>query len=175
MNKKYILLLVGIIVLFLVYIGYIALLQKPNNTVTPSAKVNTSQTVNQSHANSQTAVTFAPLSGSPKEAARQFYMYYIATLTNPLANGAYKTNPYLSQDFKDLLNSSYDNGNKPPFCPQNKRTNIVVGKEAQVYANNQYMTDETISEAPPGTKDLYTILLENNNGTWLVEDVNCIY
>ena len=105
----------------------------------------------------------------------QFYTFYFSTPTNPLANGAFKTNPYLSQDFKDLLSSSYDNGNTPALCPQNKRANITVGKEVEVYVNNQYMTEETISETSPVTKDLYTILLENNNGMWLVEDVNCVY
>jgi hypothetical protein len=176
MNKKYILLFIGVVVFFVLFIVFIVLQQKQSNvTITPSTALNSRQ-INQPDKNRPTETeTFAPLSNSPQEAAKQFYTYYFSTLANPLANGAYKTNPYLSQDFKDLLDGGYDNGNAPVFCPQNKRTNITVGKEVQVYVENQYMTEETISEAPPGTKDLYTILLKNDNGKWFVEDVNCVY
>jgi len=175
MYKKYILSFIGVIIFFGLFIGYILTQKNQNNgnTTSSTAQNQNTKTVNQQN-KPIAAVTFAPLSDSPQEAARQFYLYYFATPTNPLADGAYKTNPYLSQDFKDLLYDGYDNGNMPIFCPQNKRVNITVGKEVQIYLNNQYMRMETISEAPPGTKDLYTILLESSNGKWLVEDVNCV-
>jgi len=166
------LLFVSTIIFFIIFIGVILFQQ---NQFIPASSL---QTQNSSQTNqkitSVPTVTLAPLSGSAQQAAWQFYNYYFSTPQNPLAVGKYKSNPYLSQDFKDNIETGYDNGNVPVFCPQNKSANIVVGNGVQVYRLNQYMTEETISEASPAAKDLYTIMLENNNGSWLVEDVNCL-
>jgi len=174
MNKKYILLFIGIIVLFVIFIVVIFFQQNqpsPNSSAGSNSNLQNTQKTNQKVVPS---VTFTPLSGSAKEVTRQFYNYYFATPENPLADGAYKNNPYLSDDFKAVLKAGYNNGNAPVFCPQNKRADITVGKEAQIYYNNQYMTQETISETTPGGKDLYRISLENQNGNWLIFDVNCL-
>lgn len=105
---------------------------------------------------------------------KQFYTYFFSSPTNPLANGAYRNNPYLSQDFKDVITAYYKNGDVPVFCPQNKSNNIVVGQEQLVSYNGSSLTQEVISEAPPGTKDLYRVLLESVNNQWLIFDINCI-
>jgi hypothetical protein len=180
MNKKYIILFVGVIILFIIFIAVI-FFQQNQNLPTPSSLQNQNPAAlqpNQQTKQSDTTVpqvTLSPLTGTAVEATEQFYNYYFSTSVNPLANGAYKDNPYLSQDFKDILGSLYNNGNAPLFCPQNKRASIVVGKEQQNYYNNQYVTQEIISEAPPGTKDLYRVSLENQDGKWFIFDVNCIY
>ncbi|SRR6266568_824971 len=179
MNKKYIILFIGGIIIFIIFISIIFLQQNQSQSIpTPSSLHNQNPAaLQQTDQNKNTIPTapLAPLANTPKEAARQFYTYYFSTRENPLANGAYKNNPYLSQDFKDVMTSLYNNGNAPVFCPQNKRTNITVGKEQQNYYNNQYITQEVISEAAAGTKDLYRISLENKDGKWLIFDVNCIY
>jgi len=178
MYKKYLVLIICVIII----IGLISFLvfKKSQQKALPLPSTLQNQnpanlTRTNQKKNSVSTATLKPLSGSPKEVAKQFYTYYFSTVENPLARGQYKTNPYLSEDLKNLLESGYNNGNAPLFCPQNKRSNIVVGKEVQVYYNNQYLREETISEASPGTKDLYTVMLVNNGGKWLIEDVNCIY
>lgn len=173
MNKKYLLVFIGVIVLFGLVFVFIANQQNPQP---PS--VSTAQNQKPESANRTTQKisqkNLPSLTGTAQKAARQFYNYYFATPENPLAAGKYKTNPYLSEYFKGNIQTGFDNGNIPIFCPQNRKSIITVGKDVQVYQDNQYMTLETISEASPGSKDLYTILLSNKNGQWLVEDVNCL-
>ena len=91
-----------------------------------------------------------------------------------MANGAYKKNEYLAPDFKDEIGALYNNGNAPVFCLQNKRTNIAVGQEEDVYYNNQYLKQEIISDAT-GAKDLYRVVLQQVDNKWLVLDVTCVY
>jgi hypothetical protein len=181
-NKKYLYIFIGVIILFIIFVGIVFLQQNPKEQapsssaqqaqVTASIKqpVQTGQNTN----GSSPSVTLAPPSSSPKVAAQQFYVYYFSSLENPLANGAYKTNPYLSPQFKDIIGAAYKNGNVPVFCPQNKTTNIVVDKEESIYYNNGYLMQEVISQAPPGNKDLYSLELQQINGKWLIFDINCI-
>jgi|SRR5579872_6531537 len=184
MNKKYILLFIGAIVVFIIFIAVIFLQQ--NSSQQEVQQPSTLQSQNPANLQRQQTnlsrnqnvavptITLAPPASTPNAAAKQFYTYYFASLENPLADGAYKNNPYLSQDFKDVLGALYYNGNSPIFCLQNKRANITVGKEKQYYYNNQFLTQEIISDATTG-KDLYQITLENVGGKWLIFDVNCFY
>ena len=183
MNKKYLLLFVGAIFVFIIFASFLFLQQSQQNQVPAPTSLHNQNPASLQQTNQQTpqsktvapTVTLAPLSSDPKEATKQFYIYYFSTLQNPLADGAYKKNPYLSDDLKSVMESLYNNGNAPLFCPQNKRANVVVGQEQTMYYSNQYMTEETISEASPGTKDLYRVMLQNQGGKWLISDVNCIY
>ncbi len=177
-NKKYLILFVGVIVLFIIFIGVIFLQQTPaqqSSSSTPAAQTQITGSIKQTTQNTSPSVTLAPPSSSPKIAAQQFYIYYFSSPTNPLAYGAYKTNPYLAPEFKDNMSGAYKNGNVPVFCPQNKAANIVVGKEQSIYYGNSYLMQEVISQAPPGNKDLYTLRMQNVNGKWLVFDINCIF
>lgn len=176
-NKKYIILFVGVVLLFIIFIVVIFLQQGPkqqSSTVSPSTQDQKSTSMQQTtNINGSPSITLAPPSSSPQTAALQFYTYFFSSPKNPLANGAYKTNPYLSQDFKLLIAGAYDNGDVPVFCSQNKESNIIVDNQQSLYYNNGYLMEETISEAPPGNKNLYDILLENVNGKWLIYDINC--
>jgi hypothetical protein len=177
-NKRYLILFVGVIVLFIIFIGVIFLQQNPKQTQAPSTvsqnQVTASIKQTTQHTGVASSVTLAPPSTSPKIAAQQFYVYYFSSPSNPLANGAYKTNPYLSDQFKTVMSAYYKDGNAPVFCPQNRTANIVVGKEESVYYNNDYLMQEVISQALPGNKDLYSLLLQHVNGKWLIFDINCI-
>ncbi|MGH7203642.1 MAG: hypothetical protein ACREHC_04330 [Candidatus Levyibacteriota bacterium] len=92
---------------------------------------------------------------------------------NPLANGAFKTNQYLSDNFKNIINISYKNGNKPVFCAVNHKPQVTVGKEQQLYYDNGYITEETISDAVTG-RDLYLVMLQSNNDQWHIFDISCL-
>lgn len=175
-NKKYLILFVGIIVLFIIFVSVIFLqnskqLNGPSSQTQPT--VSLSQNANNT-GNQTPSVTLAPPANNPREAVQDFYTYYFTATANPLANGAYKNNPYLAPEFKTVIGQLYDNGNAPLFCGQNKRENVIIGNEETVYYNSSYLTQEVISEAPPRTKDLYRLLLENDNGKWLIFDINCI-
>ncbi|MGI8419280.1 MAG: hypothetical protein ACR2LN_01400 [Candidatus Levyibacteriota bacterium] len=92
---------------------------------------------------------------------------------NPIANGAFKTNQYLSDNFKNIINISYKNGNRPVFCAVNHKPQVTVGKEQQLYYDNGYITEETISDAVTG-QDLYLVMLQSNNDQWHIFDVTCL-
>ena len=92
------LLFISTIIFFIIFIGVI-LFQQNQSLPAPSLLTQNPVQTNQKRTILPT-VTFAPLSGSAQQAAWQFYTYYFSTPQNPLAVGKYKTNPYLSQDFK---------------------------------------------------------------------------
>lgn len=172
-NQKYIIIIAGVVILLIIFIVSILIPQasrKQTVSISPSSSGN-SEAVNKA---AIPTISLAPLASNAKDATKQFYLYYTSSSKNPLANGAFKTNPYLSSDFKETIADAYKNGNVPLFCTQNIRSNIVVGQEQQVYYNNGYITEEVISEAPPGTKNLYNVLLEQVNGKWMIMDINCL-
>ena len=180
MNKKY-LIVGGVIVIFLIILLVSIFFQKSPSQQT-SVSEQTSNLKNQTaavtsiknHTSSSPSLTLAPPASTASQAVQQFYTYYFSSPSNPLANGAYKTNPYLSPDFKNVIGALYNNGNTPVFCPENKRTNIVVGQETSVNYTNAILTQEVISAAPPESKDLYRVLVQQINGKWLIYDINCL-
>lgn len=177
LNKRYIILFLGVFVLFIIFA--VVLFFQQNQQQSPlrqSSQKNTVITVHgpAQHVASMPTPTLEPPSSSAEETTQLFYTYYFSSAQNPLANGAYKNNPYLSDDFKSVIGSLYNNGNAPVFCSQNKAENIIIGKEQTVYYNNGYLTQETISQAPPSSKDLYRVELIQVNGKWLIFDINCI-
>jgi hypothetical protein len=167
-NKKNLMILAIIVIVIVIFVG-IGFIEKNSQQTS-----NTPSQTQQSDQNNAPATTFAPPSNTPKTAALQFYQYFISSPGNPLANGAYKNNPYLTQDFKQVIGALYKNGNIPVFCTNNRENNVTVGKEQTIYYNNQYLTDEIISETSPVSKDLYRVRLENVAGKWLIFDINCI-
>jgi hypothetical protein len=187
MNKRTIYLMGATIVILLLFVVYLVMQQQ---TPVPKTSIQTNTTANQnqsaSSGNNTSAgntsgsdtpsqspdISTAPLSAA--QTAKEFYNYYFSSANNPLANGAYKTNKYLTQEFKDDIGASYKNGNTPVFCPQNQRNSIIVGKEEQVFYDNGYLTQVVISDASAGNKDLYRVMLQNLTGSWLIWDINCI-
>ena len=181
MNKKYLIVGIGIVVIFIILFVGAIFSQKPSSQPQAVSKVtsSTNQSPNALYhatANTNTTVptlTLAPLADTPQSAVEQFYHYYFSAPSNPLANGAYKNNPYLAPDFKGLIEAAYDNGNTPVFCTNDEQKNIVVGQEVPVSYNDAIVMSETISEASGG-KDLYTVLVQNINNQWLIYDIHCL-
>ena len=172
-NRKYLLFL-GILLVVIIIFACVGFFGQNSQQTSNQAQNRNSLAANGAGQNNLPSVTFAPPASSPSAAALQFYEYYFSSPSNPLANGAFKNNPYLSSDFKQVIGALYNNGNEPVFCPNNKETNVTVSKEQQLYYGNQYLTDEIISETSPVSKDLYRVRLENVNGKWLIFDINCI-
>jgi hypothetical protein len=170
MNKRYFAILGAIAIFLIVFVVILLFQQEPT---VPRQKVIVNAPYRGTPAPRRVIPTLSlpHLASSPKEAALQFYTYYTTAPQNPFANGAYKESPYLSPEFKTIVAAG--NGNMPVFCPQNKKANVVVGKEQTYYYDNGYLTQEVIREAPPGTKDLYTITLKNVDGKWFIFDINC--
>ena len=105
-NKKYIIWFVGIIIFLFIFIGIMMLQQNPRQQqVTPNSSPTPVQTDQSSF--EAPPISLTPLSNSATTATQQFYNYYFATDKDPLANGAYKSNPYLSSDFKEVLGKLY--------------------------------------------------------------------
>lgn len=187
MNKKYLIAIGGLAIIFVVFLMVgIFSQQNPQQAQTKQQSPQTSSGENQNPAvfhgattnttnNTITpSVTLVPPATTAQGAVKQFYAYYFSSPSNPLANGAYKGNPYLAADFKDVIGSLYHNGNSPVFCTENKRENITVGQETPVNYTDAVLMQEVISEAPPGNKELYRVLVQNVNDTWLIYDINCI-
>jgi|SRR3984957_7006968 len=175
-NKKYILLFAGAgIFVFIFALVVFFTSGGKTNTITPSSESTQQNTAadNPHNGTSSSAILPTPAASAP-DAAKQFYTYYFSSSKNPLANGAYKTNPYLSQIFKNIIATSYDNGNVPIFCSQEKTANITISSEQQVPYGNESLTEVIISEVSPQQKDLDDILLQNTNGQWQIVDINCI-
>jgi hypothetical protein len=172
MKKKY-LIAGGIAVVLLIIIVFVIVFQQTSLTSQNPAVTSPANQMKTSVKNSR-QVTLAPPSNTPQEAVKQFYNYYFSSPTNPLANGAFESNPYLAPDFKGLIKAYYNNGNVPVFCLQNKRANVSVGQEVPVNDANEILMEETISEASPGTKDLYTVIVQNVNDKWLIYDIHCL-
>ncbi len=83
MNKKYIILFIGGIVLFIIFISVIFFQQNPSQSIpTPSTLHSQNpaalQQTNQTKNISPTA-PLAPLASTPQEATRQFYTYYFSS------------------------------------------------------------------------------------------------
>lgn len=188
MNKKQLIyLFVGVIGLLIIFVIFLAFQQATPSTtpkitasVTPGQGAVDQTNTGGSQANGSTGTgsktppnTPIPRQLNADDTVKAFY-YSVAT-GNPLANGGYKTNSYLAPDFKDVIHDLYKNGNTVLFCPQNKRSAVVVGQDQQVYSGGEYLTEVIISEAPPGSQQLYRVLLQNAQDQWYIYDVNCIH
>lgn len=186
MNKKYLIIGGGIALLVILFIVVLLSFNTPaknqqsvSQTVTVSSQnVNKKSTTTPSAAKlsgaSATPVISMQPANTPQATVEQFYHYYFSSPTNPLAHGAYKNNPYLAPDFKGLIEAAYDNGNTPVFCPKDVQKKVVVGKEVAVDSANAILVDEVISQASPGGKDLYSVIVQNINNKWLIYDIHCL-
>ena len=177
MNRRRYLILFGVVIIIFVLVIFLQTTTREQTTNSTSQQNQHAIQTDQKKTVKPT-MPLVPVESNPVAAAIQFYQYYFSSPTNPLSNGAYKDNPYLSADFKDTISALYNNGNTPVFCPQNKRAAITVGGEEQIYYDNQYLRQETISDATVSTQSaqqLYRITLKNDNGKWLVFDVTCIF
>jgi len=175
-NKKYILLFAGVVIFVIIFAIVVFFTSGgKTNTITPSSESTGQSTpANNMQNGTSSSVTLPPLAANASDAAKQFYTYYFSSSTNPLANGAYKSNPYISQIFKNIIATAYDNGNVPIFCSQDKTANVSISSEQQVPYGNETLTEVIISEVSPQKKDLDDVLLENTTDKWQIVDINCI-
>ena len=183
MNRKQLLILFIGAVIFIIIFTVILFFQQSNQQTSPQ-QTTTQATQQTNETASQTTTgesrtyqpqTTATITQQPLTAAETAKVFYYSLLnTNSLAGGGYKTNNYLSSDFKEVVEKLYNNGDTPVFCAQNKRSTITIGKEQQVFYNEGYLTQVVISDASSG-QDLYRVLLQGNGDKWYIFDVNCIY
>jgi hypothetical protein len=189
MNRKQQLLVIGgVVVVLLLFVLFLAFQQ---SSQTPSTKITAGVTPgeaaggqangggNAGNQNGSTApeaagptATPLPQQLSAADTTRAFYNSFATG--NPLANGAFDTNQYLTANFKNIISKSYKKGNTPVFCPVDRRPQITVGKESQEYYDNGYLTEETISDASGSGQDLYLVQLRNNNNQWQIFDITCL-
>ena len=186
MNKKYLIIGSCVIIVLILIVVLLFSQNTSSKQQQPASQSQTSlnqanqpvqqaaTTTNSTNETTPTITAVAPLATTAQGAVAQFYNYYFASSNNPLANGAFKNNPYLAPDFKSVIGQLYSNGNTPVFCLQNKKKNIVVGKETPVDSTDALLMQETISEASPGNKDLYNVVVQDINDKWLIYDINCL-
>lgn len=182
-RKQLIYLFVGTVGVLLIFVVYLVLQQssqrqatKVTVEVTPAPTTTTSAgtAIDGGRQIGQAAAKPTAVPQQTMNAAQTAIAFYNATLrSNPLANGGYKNSPYLTADFKDLIGSSYNNGNKSVFCQQNRRPQVSVGREVQKYYDQGYQTQEVLVD-PSNGQELYIVVLENNNNVWQVFDVTCL-
>lgn len=178
MSSKYILLIAGIFVIAVFIISLIVLSSSQGQvppayspTISPSPAIEKFPELRS--VTQPVQVTTTPEHLTPEEVARKFYSWY---LTYPgvsaLSGGAYKTNIYLSDKFKQFISgmAPYDAQNDQVFCTPNKLSNFTVLPATTALDGRQ----SVIIQSFPEGKNLYKIKLVNVNNRWLVDDTICI-
>lgn len=168
---------VGLLLIFVIFLGVQEFSQKPTpatvTNVTAGQKGETQVTKTNTATSGKKVLTPTPLPVQ-MTAPQMVQNFYFATMRgNSLANGGFENNQYLTGAFKDNIREFYDNGNKPVFCPKNRRTQVAVGKEQKRYYAQEYLTQEFISDATNG-KDLYLVTLQSRNNEWQIFDIVCL-
>lgn len=188
MQKKYLIIFFGVIVLMIPVMLFTIFAQSSSQKTTlqntayvPSGTVSQYDTGQRgSSPQGQAVPTVLPTATegvfSPEVVTQKFYMEHLSSDTNPLSNGRYKNDVYISGPFKEVISDLYDNGNTTVFCMKNRTKDFVVGKLQSVYnKTNGYLSQVIISQNVPNGKDLYRVMLMQENNKWLVFDVNCVY
>ena len=112
-----------------------------------------------------------PAATTPDGVAKEFYSWYFSRPTNPLANGGFSKNMYLSDDFKDLLKESYKNGNDPVFCSDDSGSGAMVG---DITYNETRQALVKISAGNAGGRIQYDVFrMSQIDGKWLIDDIHC--
>lgn len=182
MNRKQLIYLfigaVGVLLIFVVFLAFQQSSQtaKPKITAAGVTPAPTSAGVEKTIDGGTRERTASPTSVPQQNlnAVQTAQAFYNSTLNgNPLLNGKYKTNPYLADSFKSNIGDYYDEGNRPVFCAKNHKAQVTIGKEKQQYYDQGYLTQEFVTDSTTG-KDLYIIILENDNNIWHIFDVTCL-
>jgi hypothetical protein len=170
LNKRT-LLFIGIGVVFVFFI-FIFAPQKPSAQKTlvapaPTAVANTANTYN---FYIPTPTDYQPV--PPEEITTKFYAWWLTTQSKNITN-AYKTSPYLTDDFKNTI-ESFDPTNSihdPVFCQRNKKTNFLV---TPAYVGPNGKTYTNIQQNIPNGKNLYRVVFFYNGQQWLIDDIVCV-
>lgn len=183
MDKKKLLYAV-IIVIIIIGIGVSYYLTARSTTQTPPSQSTSQSAVpspaaDNSAGTNQTATTGktnpkGPTS-TPEEITKTFYDWYINYPQDVIATGAYKTSPYLTENFITTIEGFAKNYNPkfdPIFCTPNKTKNYAISKVMGTTDPNSrkvQITDQNV-DAP---KPLYDVIIVQENGVLKIDDVMC--
>jgi len=123
---------------------------------------------------SATAIPEDPEPMTPEQVVESFYGWhigYIQNVGNPLADGAYRSSEYLSEEFvrkADGIIASFDEGGYDPFlCAQDVPGEFTV-EEAVVSGDGASLAVHTSFEG-----HTFTVELRQVDGRWKISDVIC--
>ncbi len=104
-----------------------------------------------------------------RQAAQDFYNWYMSYEGNPLVDSAYQTSPYLSPEMVAFLDDFTRNGvaYDPVLCAQDKPGKIEIA-QPQISASRASTTVSTDFEGHGFTVDLVKV-----DGNWLIDKVTC--
>lgn len=117
---------------------------------------------------------------TPEGVVTSFYGWYMAYSGNPLADGAYHSSEYLTEDFiqrmDGVLNSAVKGGYDPFLCAQDKAEQISVedgprseNRDIAIVLLHEIWGLDTQFE---WCQDL-TIRVILDDGSWKIDDINC--
>lgn len=118
---------------------------------------------------------------NPETTIKSFYGWYIAYPGNPLVEGVYRTNEYLTSDFiqsVDEFLTTPDSGNYDPFlCAKDKPDKFNV-EDGDISANQKSAVVIVQEVWNYGTKHEATqdlkVRLERANGNWKIKNIDCL-
>lgn len=181
MNRKYLLfIIVGIFLICIIAISFYFKKQSSSEVIqefrsalpTPNAQKNPL-----GNAQNVTPTLEVSPEMSPSDVAKMFYAWYIAYPKNVLQSGAYKTNPYITDEFKQLMTGfaigRQDNIYDPIFCTANKTKNFAVAEPIYMQSDTQATVNITKTNGDT-VQNLYHVVLKHISTGWKIDDVICI-
>jgi hypothetical protein len=178
MNKRYLALAIfGVVLLALIVLNVLLPKSSQKQTEIISKNANTSSlpTTTSDNATNEEQISqpAQKQQATPEETAEKFYRWYLSYPSTPLNSGEYKTSPYLSASFKNIIAGfgTYDGKHDPVFCTQNKRSYFSV---QPAITNPNGKVGVVLKESSPEGKNLYRFVLQNVDGQWLITDIICM-
>lgn len=193
MNKKYLYLLIPLSIIFIIaifiFISSSQTQEKKStrpliaSTPDPAGSNSTNQSAFPDFSSSKNSSYISPEPKTrptitesahltPEETARKFYAWYLAYPgVTALSSKAYLESDLISDKFKHIISMMrYSESDDPVICIQNKLTRFTV-LNATTTGNGR---QAVIIQSVPEGKNLHKIILDNNNGKWLVDDTICM-
>ncbi|OGK14995.1 hypothetical protein A2774_01100 [Candidatus Roizmanbacteria bacterium RIFCSPHIGHO2_01_FULL_39_12c] len=129
----------------------------------------TEETVNKSY----------PPPESPEYAAREFYKWYNGH-PDPLGSGAFKNSPYVSTGFKETLEDfiilgDYKENDPVLNCIGVTDSPKTLVPQAATFDAAKLKATVILQEEIGEKRDLYRVILINENSKWLVKDFYCAF
>jgi hypothetical protein len=115
---------------------------------------------------------------APEQVVESFYDWYLGYPGNPVADGAYRSSEYLTEEFVekvDAIIASFDQGGYDPFlCAQDIPGDLIVGDavlsgdEASLVVHEVWNVGTEYESVHDVTVELQTV-----DGAWKIADVLC--
>ncbi len=140
-----------------------------NQGIAGTNPTGTSQNLPQYQYNDNTSNTKP---NTPANVVQTFYTWYLSYNNNPLSSGAYKTNPYLTDVFKQHITNMYypSLNNDPVICKIHRATDVTYEETLNTGTHAQVIIRDNALSGQP----IHRVVLVNQNGLWLIDDFNCI-